>query len=89
MNVFLFIGFCFLLIIFSHCVWNQYIKTWISPKKKTKDLVKTQTDKYKKMLDELASNTLQIHKQENSFLSPAEKYELEKELWDYVSTVES
>jgi flagellar biosynthesis component FlhA len=56
--IFINIIFSTLIIYITHHIWN-YLKDTYSTKK-TKDLVNTQIDKYKKIIDELQENQSKI-----------------------------
>jgi hypothetical protein len=84
-----FIGFLFnltvsiLVIYIGHYLWN-YIKDTYSTKK-TKDLVNTQIEKYKKMMKEIQENN-KISKEE--FLNETEKNTMDKELVEFMMNIE-
>jgi len=87
-----FIGFIFnltvsILVVYSgHCLWN-YIKDTYSTKK-TKNIVNTQIEKYKKMMKELQDlqENNKISKEE--FLNEKEKITMDKELNDFMNKID-
>ena len=73
-----------ILVVYSgHCLWN-YIKDTYSTKK-TKDLVNTQIEKYKKMMKEIQKNNTTS---EDPFLNENEKNIMGKELNDFMSKID-
>jgi hypothetical protein len=73
-----------IIVVYSgHCLWN-YIKDTYSTKK-TKDLVNTQIEKYKKMMKEIQDNN---KISQESFLNEKEKDIMDKELIDYMSKID-
>ena len=77
-NILKVIVFSILIIIFFHYMWN-YIKNTYSTKK-TKDLVGSQTQKYKNILNEL----LQQKQNTTTFLSEEDKQLLNEDLTDFL-----
>lgn len=72
-----------ILVVYSgHCIWN-YIKDTYSTKK-TKDLVNTQIEKYKKMMKEIQENKIS----KESFLNEKEKNIMDKELVDFMNKID-
>jgi hypothetical protein len=67
-----------LLIYGGHYLWNHIKDTYST--KKTKDLVNTQIQKYKKMMIELEKNAVK----NETFLDDSEKYVLDQKLTDYM-----
>jgi len=84
-----FIGFLFnltvsILVIYTgHYLWN-YIKDTYSTKK-TKDLVNTQIEKYKKMMKQIQENNTGT---KEDFLNETEKNTMDKELVDFMMKME-
>jgi hypothetical protein len=84
-----FIGFLFnltisiLVVYVGHYLWN-YIKDTYSTKK-TKDLVNTQIEKYKKMMKQIQENNTGI---KEDFLNETEKNTMDKELVDFMMKIE-
>ena len=60
-----------------HFIWNK-----IQKKNPKKDLIRSQTEKYKKMLDEIKNNNVPI----KQFLSPEQKIVMEQELYKIIQT---
>jgi len=67
-----------LLIYSGHYLWNHIKDTYIT--KKTKDLVNTQIQKYKKMMKEIQDNGVK----NEIFLDDSEKCVLDQKLMDYM-----
>ena len=61
----------------GHYTWNMIKDTYST--KKTKDLVNTQIQKYKKMMMEMQEN--------NKFLNDTEKLDLDSRLTDFMDTL--
>lgn len=84
-----FIGFLFnltvsILVVYAgHYLWN-YIKDTYSTKK-TKDLVNTQIEKYKKMMKKIQENNTGV---KEDFLNETEKNTMDKELVDFMMKME-
>lgn len=84
-----FIGFLFnltvsiLVVYIGHYLWN-YIKDTYSTKK-TKDLVNTQIEKYKKMMKKIQENNTGV---KEDFLNETEKNTMDKELVDFMMKIE-
>jgi len=84
-----FIGFIFnltvsIIVVYSgHCLWN-YIKDTYSTKK-TKNVVNTQIEKYKKMMKEIQENN---KNSKEDFLNEKEKNTMDKELNDFMNKID-
>jgi hypothetical protein len=73
-----------IIVVYSgHCLWN-YVKDTYSTKK-TKDLVNTQIEKYKKMMKEIQDNN---KISQSSFLNEKEKNTMDKELIEFMSKID-
>jgi hypothetical protein len=74
-----------LIIIYGiHIFWN-YLKDTYSTKK-TKDLVNTQIQKYKKIVDEMHQNVNNSGSQQPDFISQKERQTMDQALTDFMNS---